>query len=641
MTRRYELLALARARAERQTESNKGPISKDQGPSSKCRTNMDLTTPSESLRRWESLLSIPNSSTRIHQRRPSASTGTSTSKSTGNGDDNRRKKVAEEADPFDCSDVAVPPPPDQVEGHVRKTIARWRDLDARRVIPEPAVAASSILATNRTGTSTSTRTSNNGSAAKKGGDRSRTKNNNNNKRVRIDEEPTVHEMDPTEAGASTNRPRLRKRLVDKRVRLPANFNVMGGTTAIATGPPAPDITRRRDQVISLADPTKLLDYETELHRLFDTMPMEEEIEDDATVGSVCTNTLALKAENEEGVRDYTRFDGHALGRMRLRDRHGLPSRVWSAAGQSGEGSDTSTIANNAAQQPRSCRGVAIRVECWRRMAKRGSTPDCHRLELELWGEQTLEDLHRLLLELGRGASGVLTLADGSGSYDGRTKLLSSSGMFFIEDTFYICGDEDYSAPIIDWLDGPDGGKEDCRETAKVEEGNKGDTDDEDPIYELRKNYLGLPIKPSKERRTAVPMSTVRLDSLPFRMGLRYLHVSDGDREVSLFFTDVRVVLSGEDTSRYPLVHDVWTSSSSQPDCAGCEQRPAIIMTYQNELTNGQPTPLCEQCFRMLHYDKDGKIRPGSGGEIMRVLPLAMVMGWDDCWVSSENPCEPF
>ena len=549
--------------------------------------------------------------------------------------------MVEEADPFDCSDVAVAPPPDQVEGHVRKTIARWRDLDARRVIPEPAVAASSILATNRTGTSTSTRTSNNGSAAKKGGDRSRTKNNNNNKRVRIDEEPTVHEMDPTEAGASTNRPRLRKRLVDKRVRLPANFNVMGGTTAIATGPPAPDITRRRDQVISLADPTKLLDYETELHRLFDTMPMEEEIEDDATVGSVCTNTLALKAENEEGVRDYTRFDGHALGRMRLRDRHGLPSRVWSAAGQSGEGSDTSTIANNAAQQPRSCRGVAIRVECWRRMAKRGSTPDCHRLELELWGEQTLEDLHRLLLELGRGASGVLTLADGSGSYDGRTKLLSSSGMFFIEDTFYICGDEDYSAPIIDWLDGPDGGKEDCRETAKVEEGNKGDTDDEDPIYELRKNYLGLPIKPSKERRTAVPMSTVRLDSLPFRMGLRYLHVSDGDREVSLFFTDVRVVLSGEDTSRYPLVHDVWTSSSSQPDCAGCEQRPAIIMTYQNELTNGQPTPLCEQCFRMLHYDKDGKVRPGSGGQNMRVLPLTMVMGWDDCWVSSENPCEPF
>ena len=612
--------------------------------SSKCRTKMDLTTPSESLRRWESLLSIPNSS-RIRQRRPSASTGTSTSKSTGNCDANRRKKVVEEADPFDCSDVAVPPPPDQVEGHVRKTIARWRDLDARRVIPEPAAAASSILATNRTGTSTSTITSNNGSAAKKGGDRSRTKNNNNNKRVRIDEEPTVHEMDPTEAGASTNRPRLRKRLVDKRVRLPANFNVMGGTTAIATGPPAPDIARRRDQVISLADPTKLLDYETELHRLFDTVPMEEEVEDDATAGSVCTNTLALKAENEEGVRDYTRFDGHALGRMRLRDRHGLPSRVWSSAGQSGEGNDTSTsttgIANKAAQQPRSCRGVAIRVECWRRMAKRGSTPDCHRLELELWGEQTLEDLHRLLLELGRGASGVLTLADGSGSYDGRTKLLSSSGMFFIEDTFYVCGDEDYSAPIIDWLDGPDGGKEDCRETEKVEGGNKGGTDDENPIYELRKNFLGLPIKSSKERRTAVPMSTVRLDSLPFRMEHRYLHVSDGDREVSLFFTDVRVVLSGEDTSRYPLVHDVWITSSSQPDCAGCEQRPAIIMTYQNELTNGQLTPLCEQCFRMLHYDKDGKVRPGSGGENMRVLPLAMVMGWDDCWVSSEKPCEPF
>ena len=171
--------------------------------------------------------------------------------------------------------------------------------------------------------------------------------------------------------------------------------------------------------------------------------------------------------------------------------------------------------------------------------------------------------------------------------------------------------------------------------------NENDEDNGNPIYELRKNYLGLPTKSTKERRAAVLMSTMRLDSLPFRMGRRYLHVSDGDREISVFFTDVRVVLEGEDISRYPLVHDGWTSSSSQPDCAGCEQRPATMMTYQNELTNGVPTPLCEQCFRMLHYDKDGKVRPGAGGKHMRVLPLSMVMEWDDCWVSSEKPEETF
>ena len=583
-------------------------------------SSMDVTIPSESLRRWEALFAIPDSA-RIRRR--------------------RRQTTANEDDPFDCSDVAVPPLPDQVERHVRQSIARWRNLDARRVIPEPSSSGSILTNTDHGGTS----------------NKSKSKGNRNRKRVRIDEEPTIHQMDEAEEAPSSSsvavpaKPHLRKRLVDKRVRLPTNFDVMGCSSATASSLPSPDdpayddIMNRRDRVISLADPTKLLDYETELHKLFESIPTEEEVEDDATVGSVCTHMLALKAENEEGVRDYTRFDGHALGRMKLRDRHGLPSRIWSEQREK-----TNYDGHQSLQQQekrKRCRGVAIRVECWRRMAKRGSTPDCHRLELELWGEQTLEDLHRLLLELGRNASGILTLADGSGSYDGRTKLFSDSGMFFIEDRFYVCGEEDYSSAIIDWLDGPASVPAQLPPAAataaiaEVDVENEKNEDNEDPIFELRKNYLGLPTNSSKERRAAVPMSTIRLDSLPFRMGRRYLHVSDGDREISIFFTDVRVVLEGEDISRYPLVHDGWTSSSSQPDCAGCEQRLANMMTYQNELTSGEPTPLCEQCFRMLHYDKDGKVRPGPGGKHMRVLPLSMVMEWDDCWVSSEKPEEPF
>lgn len=603
---------------------------------------MDVTIPSESLRRWEALFAIPNSARiRRRHRQPNDSSSSSSSSKVATA-------ASTEDDPFDCSDVAVPPLPDQVERHVRKSIARWRNLDARRVIPEPS-SSGSILTNTNYGDGAFTTTS-------------KSKGNRNRKRVRIDEEPTIHQMDEAEEASSSSaavpaKPHLRKRLVDKRVRLPTNFDVMGSSTATASSLPSPDdpsyddIMKRRDRVISLADPTKLLDYETELHKLFESIPTEEEVEDDATVGSVCTHMLALKAENEEGVRDYTRFDGHALGRMKLRDRHGLPSRIWSEhSGKTNDDAHQSQQQQQYLQQRKKCRGVAIRVECWRRMAKRGSTPDCHRLELELWGEQTLEDLHRLLLELGRNASGILTLADGSGSYDGRTKLFSDSGMFFIEDTFYVCGEEDYSSAIIDWLDGPASATADpaAAATASVtaaiaEVGvvNEKDEDNENPIYELRKNYLCLPTKPSKERRSAVPMSTVRLDALPFRMGRRYLHASDGDREITIFFTDVRVVLQGEDISRYPLVHDGWTSSSSQPDCAGCEQRPATMMTYQNELTNGVPTPLCEQCFRMLHYDKDGKVRPGAGGKNMRVFPLSMVMEWDDCWVSSEKPEEPF
>jgi len=606
---------------------------------------MDITVPSESLKRWEALRSIrrppPRTCSRKRRRgpshlvrstvadadaRPSSTAGAAASSSTAASTD--------ADDPFDCSDVYVPPIHEQVEREVMRSAVQWKGLDSRRVVAERPPPPALLL-----------------SAGPK---------NNAKKRVRISNDVTVHQQGTTSSTAPSagftsraEKAQADKKITDNRVRLPNNFDVV----CSGDGPSVPSTDdptyQDRDKVVSLADPTHLLDYELELHKLFSAVPTEDEIDQEATEGSVCTSMLALKTEVEDGLKVYTRLDGHALGRMRLRERHNLPSRMWSASAP-------------ACSAPlRNCQGVTVRVECWRRMAKRGSTPDCHRLEVELWGEQTLEDLHKLLLEMGREAVGVATLADGSGSLDGRTTTFSGSGMFCIEGVFYTCGNVDYSAPVIDWLDGKasanvsndigDAATEEQTNCsgeaagagavagANAEEEVKAAATDDDPVYELRKNYLGFApsLESTRQRRTPVSMSSVRLDSLPFRMGQRYLHVCDGDREIALFFTDVRVVLEGEDIMRYPLVHDSWTCSSSRPDCSGCEQRPAVMMTYENELTNGEPTPLCEICFRTLHYGADGKLHPGSGGNNMKFVPLAMVLGWNDSWVSSEKVNVPF
>ena len=102
--------------------------------------SMDVTTPSESLRRWEALFAIPNSARIRRRHRPPSDS----SSKAGAAASAACASVSAEDDPFDCSDVAVPPLPDQVERHVRQSIARWRNLDARRVIPEPS-SSSSIL----------------------------------------------------------------------------------------------------------------------------------------------------------------------------------------------------------------------------------------------------------------------------------------------------------------------------------------------------------------------------------------------------------------------------------------------------------------------------------------------------------------
>ena len=276
---------------------------------------MDITVPSESLKRWEALRSIrrppPQTCSRKRRRgpshldtvadaRPSSTAGVAASSTAADA----AATSTDADDPFETvPDVYVPPIHEQVEQEVMRSAVQWKGLDSRRVVaerPPPALLSA-------------------GQKKEK-------------KRVRISNDITVHQQSTTSSTASAGftsrleKAQADKKITDNRVRLPNNFDVV----CSGDGPSVPSTDdptyHDRDKVVSLADPTDLLDYEVELHKLFRAVPTEDEIDEEATEGSVCTNMLSLKTEVEDGLKVYTRLDGHALGRMRLRERHSLPLR---------------------------------------------------------------------------------------------------------------------------------------------------------------------------------------------------------------------------------------------------------------------------------------------------------------------------
>lgn len=84
--------------------------------------------------------------------------------------------------------------------------------------------------------------------------------------------------------------------------------------------------KRRKVVINPKNTTATLDYNTELMKIFDSIPSEDEILNDGkdTSLSCISKSLALREEVQSGFSTSTRFDAHGLCRMRKRTVHHVP-----------------------------------------------------------------------------------------------------------------------------------------------------------------------------------------------------------------------------------------------------------------------------------------------------------------------------
>ena len=105
----------------------------------------------------------------------------------------------------------------------------------------------------------------------------------------------------------------------------------------------------------------------------------------------------------------------------------------------------------------------------------------------------------------------------------------------------------------------------------------------------------------------VPMDTVRLYDLPTRLGIRYVHVHNGDVECAIFVTDRRVMKENMVKEiQLPLIHDIWTPSYSTPDCEICQNRVAVIATSTTCTDTDGHRAICETCCRQLRLQSTSR-----------------------------------
>ena len=526
-----------------------------------------------------------------------------------NNSNNNQFNKAEVLDPFDCSDCILPSEHELMEELLEDRVEQWKQLDARK-IPLDTINESSSH------------------------DEKNAKNDNNNNNNNNDDDLNQNGDQDSKEQPSHRKPIRKRAHMDhtdymNRIRLPHEFDYKS-----ERGPPNVNASplsneKYRTKVISLNNPLEQLDYETELWKIFDSVPTREAFQRQVQSSdkTSCTHMKALRTQIDQAQREYSRTDCHALSRMRLKDRHHLPITVTSSSETTSTttSSTTTTTTTNEISNPNSNSNespystttptsdkmIIIRMECWKRHIQRGPRIASDKLEMEFMGTQTLLDVHRTIVQ------------QASDPYESSfmNRDDSSSGMFFIENTFYITGNQNYALPILDWIN----------EGNIQENDNPNKTTTTTTKYShlsmARRDYLGIPIHQPLLVKT---MSSIQLQHIPYRLGVRYVHTFHGDLECSLFFTDVRIVslLKKNNillTHSFPSILDPWSSSLFSVACDACQHSAAVVVCSKDELTCGSnmgggtlssekgsevshDTYMCKRCFFQIHYNSQGSLR---------------------------------
>ncbi|KAM4595026.1 snRNA-activating protein complex subunit 3 [Fundulus diaphanus] len=102
------------------------------------------------------------------------------------------------------------------------------------------------------------------------------------------------------------------------------------------------------------------------------------------------------------------------------------------------------------------------------------------------------------------------------------------------------------------------------------------------------------------------MEDTRFVDLTVKLGFPYLYCHQGDCEHPVIITDVRLVHKSDclDKRLYPLL--IHKNRSLSQKCAVCHVFIGRWYTTQDKFAPSDPCLFCDKCFRMLHYDKDGK-----------------------------------
>ena len=515
------------------------------------------------------------------------------------------------SDPFDCSDIIIPSTHALIDDFLVDKIEQWKNLDSRKIVQNKK----------------ENEEESNDELKKQ----SETKSN----------EPENNEKDNDSLLRHIPKLPIYRRygFLDEEhvnhLRLPQNFDYSSRRGL-------PDINKdknNRKKVVSLVNPMEQLDYETELWKIFDSVPtldyFENIINPDTTNNENNSNNEtnsttqfqieAIGKDIDQALREYTRVDAHALSRLRMRDRYHLPTNDTTPS--------LSAEKYNKSQEKLQCVTV-IRIECHKRHLRRGSGICSNRLEMEFLGTHTLLDLHNAIVQ------------QSSDPFSSEF----NSGVFLIENSFYITGDENYALPIIQWLNDKkkiDIVHNNLNQSSRKRKSKLSSTSSKkstikvnnDSLFSLaRRDFLGIQ---ANEYYTIQKMKSIQLQDLPIRLGVRYFHGFHGDMESSIFFTDVRSIpYQNSDKKRlffthtFPSILDSWSSPipCSSQVCDACIHSAAVVVCFDDELACGgdvggrerhvsvsTSTKLCLECYYKLHYDGEGKLKYNN----FKCIPMEM------------------
>ncbi|KAL3773922.1 hypothetical protein ACHAWO_004530 [Cyclotella atomus] len=471
-----------------------------------------------------------------------------------------------EVDPFDCSDLIVPPTTEILEQEADKAIQRWEDLDSRIVFEEDVAGLCDEISTSA---------------------------------------DNYEIVDGTIVGDGR-----RQRL------MPPNFDYKCASMPHDTlGIHLNDDDGHQQQyyrprVVSLLDPIQTLDHETELWHIFKSMPTTSDIERKYGIlqdgqsdesSHALQHTLQVKHEVKTLVRKHTRMDAHSLGRLRLKDNHSLPpSLALQSSGKDGVRSHINTT-------------IRFEVLRYSENMKRGAGRDCNRLDVELSGSQhKLLDLHRVLVE-------SAYTAEGQSHTLGNSSLVA--GVFFIENNFYTHGDngEHVWRDILQWLDNSH------LDESEAEFSNSGDRSDRRKHLCISSNNSSTPMSDVHLENLPLRLGIRYVHIITDQSSLRPNKISLRN-ESALFVTSIQTHKSNR-TLTHPILHDKWTPLKPPGSCSACNSATATVVTMNDELasTESQGAQLCGACFRDLHYKVVStemcELRTGSVHQSFKVLPI--------------------
>mmetsp|Transcript_16579 Transcript_16579/g.21571 ORF Transcript_16579/g.21571 Transcript_16579/m.21571 type:complete len:573 (-) Transcript_16579:252-1970(-) len=425
----------------------------------------------------------------------------------------------------------------------------------------------------------------------------------------------------TENSNDSEKARRPGRTASEFVFLPHKFDFRN---ELSSPPTFEDIDNsRHDKVVDIMNPGSELYYETELWKIFKKVRHLENVEkelacklDEAekavyrkTSKKSASRLVKQELDKVSSSRTFNITDAHSSCRIRNKNLHHFPS-VGSAQIEHGKrfsyvSSNNSLCSDNDVSDVEASRGdresgnnsftsaivnCVVRIECMKRQYCRGVSHDHGRLEMDFLGHQTLLDVHNYITSQSR--AGNKSIADVDSILD------LKSGLFFIENVFYVAGSEDYSKQILEWLN----------------------EKDEDGFIAPRHRALGI----SKRDLLGCvrQMKDMQLQDISFRLGVRYVHFMHGDVQTNFFFTCIRPAMNGEiiPYDSYPVTLDSWsTKRSFSSVCDACSMRGASAVCVDDELTDGGPKLFCAMCYHFLHYNKGAQISYKN----FRVYPLEL------------------